>query len=492
MIAIMTSCVILGSVLSQSATPTDADLRKSVVNISVKQELRSPITPWKRASPDDIGGSGVVIAPGRVLTNAHVVTEATEILIETPETPLPVSAEVLAIDQTRDLALLKIDDSDFIAKHAPVALLDGLPKDGSKVTVMGYPMGGDALSTTSGVVSRIEWAAVGNHGENGMRIQVDAAVNHGNSGGPAFGEGKIVGLAFSGLDQSEADNISYLIATEEIRRFLDQAETDKVDGNTVTNVSVQTLENPALRAKLNAGSDVSGIVVINQDGGPLKSWDILTTVNGYALDNKGQITIEGDRKVAFDCAVGRFVAKGPSPTYSASVIREGKAITLDLPAFTRASRTIKNPPDSLYPYLLYGPIVFSPLSLDLVGTVNGWMIGQQSPITPFIEDDRPSDGREFVAVASPLLSSPMARGYDAIPGQTVKCVNGKTFKDFAEFVGILRDLKDEFVVFEFNERPCERIVFKRADVEAASEKVMESNGIRRQCSKDVQSIWEGK
>ena len=492
MLSILTSWVVLGSLCVQSSPPTDADLRKSVVNISVKQELRSPITPWKRDSPQGIGGSGVVIAPGRVLTNAHVVTESTEILVETPETPLAVSAELLAIDLTRDLALLKIDDADFIAKHAAVGLLEGLPKDGSKVTVMGYPMGGDALSTTSGVVSRIEWAGVGNHGENGMRIQVDAAVNHGNSGGPAFGEGKIVGLAFSGLDQSEADNISYLIATEEIRRFLDQAETGQVDGNTVTNVSVQTLENPALRAKLSAGSDVAGLVVIGQDGGPLMPWDILTKVNGYAVDNKGQITIEGERKVSFDCAVGRFVGQGPSPAIPVSVIRYGKPLDVALPAFTRATRTIKNPVDAVYPYLLYGPLVFSPLSMDLIGMVDGWMIGQQSPITPFIEDDRPTDGREFVAVASPLLSSPMARGYEAIPGQTVKCVNGKTFKDFAEFVGILRDLEDEFVVFEFNERPCERIVFKRADVEAASEKVMESNGIRRQCSKDVQSIWEGK
>ena len=111
-----------------------------------------------------------------------------------------------------------------------------------------------------------------------MRVQVDAAVNHGNSGGPAFVDGVIAGLAFSGLDSAEADNISYLIATEEIKRFLDEAKTGEIDGDSVWNVSCQTLENPALRAKLGVASDVTGVVVITQRGGPLEAWDIITKV----------------------------------------------------------------------------------------------------------------------------------------------------------------------------------------------------------------------
>ncbi|MSR29230.1 MAG: serine protease [Phycisphaerales bacterium] len=488
---ILLSLPLLAAIIAQGTAP-DADLRKSVVNISVKQELRSPTTPWKRESPQGIGGSGVVIAPGRILTNAHVVTEASEIMIETPQTPLPIQAQLLGIDPTRDLALLGTDDADFIAKHPAVGLLEGLPKDGSRVTVMGFPMGGDAMSTTSGVISRTEWAPVGNRGENGMRIQVDAAVNSGNSGGPAFGEGKIVGLAFSGLDQAHADNISYLIATEEIQRFLDQVAVGAVEGNTVKNIYVQTLENPALRAKLGAGSDVSGVVVIDQKGGPLQPWDIVTRLNGSAVDNKGQITIEGDRKVSLDCAVGRFVISDTKKNYPIEILRQGKPMSLELPAYTRAGRVIGNPVDGEYPYLLYGPLAFSPLSMDLIDAVQGWMVVRQSPMTAFLNDDRPSGGKEFVAVASPLLSNPVARGYEVIPGQTVKSVNGKQFNNFAEFVAFLRNLKDEYVVFEFNEERCERIVLRRADIEAASERVMESNGIRRQCSKDIQKVWEGQ
>ena len=192
---------------------------------------------------------------------------------------------------------------------------------------MGFPMGGDALSTTSGVISRIEWAEIGQGGEDGMRVQVDAAINFGNSGGPAFVDGKVAGLAFSGL-MGSADNISYLLATEEIARFLDEAAAGKVDGNTVLNLETQTLENPSLRAKLGASSDVTGVVVIDQKGGPLQAWDILVKINGQAIDNKGQVTIEGDRKVAMDCVVGRFVPTAEKPNHVVEILRDGKPCLL--------------------------------------------------------------------------------------------------------------------------------------------------------------------
>ena len=480
------SCLAHAHTSTQEAS--ESDLRKSVVQISVKQEMRLPVTPWKRETAQELGGSGVVIAPGRILTNAHVAAEASEILVESTQTPLPIQVELLAIDLTRDLALLGTTDEAFIKNHPPVALLEGLPKEGARVTVMGYPVGGDALSTTSGVISRSEWSDIGNHGEAGMRVQVDAAVNHGNSGGPAFVDGVVAGLAFSGLSSAEADNISYLIATEEINRFLAEVKDGKVDGNTVWNVSSQTCENPALRAKLAIASDVTGLVVIEQAGGPLQAWDLVTKVNGYAVDNKGQITIEDSRKVGVDCAVGRFVATSAAPTYRVEVIRDGKPLGFDLAPLVRTDRVISDYDDGNYPYLVYGPLVFSPLTQTLLGHVEGWMLFAQSPITPYVTDDRPSGGKQFVSVASPLLSSPLSRGYEVTPGQTVKSVNGKTFSNFREFVQLLLSAKDDFVVFDFNETRTERIVLRRSEVEAATEKLMDSNSIRRQCSKDVADL----
>jgi S1-C subfamily serine protease len=478
--------------------PVDPDaerLRASVIKFKCKLEPRSASRPWKLEPVQEVGGSGVVIAPGKVLTNAHVVHEATEVLVETDKTALPIPAKVLALDLGRDLALVQVDDADFNAAHPPVEVMQGLPKDGSRVTVMGFPMGGESMSTTSGVVSRSEWAGLGRRGEPGMRVQVDAAVNFGNSGGPAFVDGKLAGLVFSGMSKAMADNISYLIATEEIARFLKESEAGRMTGNCVLHASTQTLENPALRAKLGVSSATSGVVVIDQKDGPLQSWDIVTKVNGLAVDNKGQVTVEDGRKVDMACAFGRFDPAKDGAAVPVEVIRDGKPMKLDLPAVGARDGVIRARPNGNYPYLVCGPLVFGPMHLDLLGDLGpGGMrmiyLGG-SPALPFLMDSRPAKDKELVAVLCPMMSSPIARGYDAMPGQTVKSVNGKTFADFGGFVDLMRDAQGDWLVLEFNEQGAERLVFKRQEFMDSTEAVMDANGIRQQASKDIRDRWNG-
>jgi hypothetical protein len=105
----------------------------------------------------------------------------------------------------------------------------------------------------------------------------------------------------------------------------------------------------------------------------------------------------------------------------------------------------------------------------------------RSPAT----DDEP---KEFVTILTPPMSHPMVRGYQVHPGQTVKSVNGQTFRDFKEFVTILQGLDEEYVVFEFNEMPSNPLTFRRSEVADATDSVMESNGIRYRASKDIRNL----
>jgi S1-C subfamily serine protease len=484
-------------------TPNDATvdpeadrLRGSVIKFKCKLEPRSPTRPWKLEPVRNIGGSGVVIAPGRVLTNAHVVHEASEVLLETDKTPLPVLGKVIAVDLGRDLAVIEVDDADFNAAHPAVEMLSGLPKDGCRVTVMGFPLGGESMSTTSGVVSRSEWSDVGHHNEAGMRVQIDAAVNFGNSGGPAFVDGKLAGLVFSGMDKMMTDNISYLIATEEIGRMLTEVKSGRIDGNCVLHAETQTLENPALRQKLGIAAGTSGVVVIGNKDGPLQPWDIITKANGMAIDNKGQVTIEGGRKVDMACAFGRFDRSKDGLTIPVEVIRAGQTMTVDVPAIGERDGVIRSRPNGDYPYLVCGPLAFGPLHQDLLRSDD--FDGQRlmylggGPTLQYLLDTRPSKGREVVGVLCPQMSSPIARGYSVKSGQTVKTVNGKPVSNFGEFVDLMRDSDGEWLVLEFNETGIERLVFRRAEVLESTERVMESNGIRQQASKDIRDRWTQK
>src|ERR1700704_801985 len=101
--------------------------------------------------------------------------------------------------------------------HRALPVAKTLPDIQDAVRVYGYPTGGTGLSVTKGIVSRIEFAGY-NYSVAGLRIQIDAAINAGNSGGPVVVGEKMVGLAFSRLDGSQ--NIGYIIPLEEIDLFL--------------------------------------------------------------------------------------------------------------------------------------------------------------------------------------------------------------------------------------------------------------------------------
>lgn len=74
--------------------------------------------------------------------------------------------------------------------------------------MVGYPIGGDTISVTSGVVSRIEVSSYSHGSAELLAIQIDAAINSGNSGGPALtDDGKCAGIAFQTLVEEDAENI---------------------------------------------------------------------------------------------------------------------------------------------------------------------------------------------------------------------------------------------------------------------------------------------
>lgn len=81
--------------------------------------------------------------------------------------------------------------------------MGSLPLLHQRVIVVGYPVGGDSVSVTAGVVSRIDFGSYSHSTRDLCFIQIDAAINSGNSGGPAFHNGKVVGIAFQTLLEAE-------------------------------------------------------------------------------------------------------------------------------------------------------------------------------------------------------------------------------------------------------------------------------------------------
>ena len=141
--------------------------------------------PWQSKGVQEISGSGCIIQGNRVLTNAHVVNQNTFIQVRRESSQKKYIAKVETVGNDCDLAILRVEDPEFFNGVSPLEIGE-LPNLQDTVTVIGFPMGGDKLSITQGVVSRMEGIDYVNSDRSLLGVQIDAAINPGNSGGPAI------------------------------------------------------------------------------------------------------------------------------------------------------------------------------------------------------------------------------------------------------------------------------------------------------------------
>jgi S1-C subfamily serine protease len=135
-----------------SETPSRA-VETSVVRVFATVRYPALYKPWTRQSPSEVTGSGVVIEGKRILTNAHVVLYASQVQVQANQAGDKVSATVEAIVPSIDLAVLKLDDTEFFDSHPPLSQARTLPEIKDAVTVYGFPTGGTGLAITKGIVS---------------------------------------------------------------------------------------------------------------------------------------------------------------------------------------------------------------------------------------------------------------------------------------------------------------------------------------------------
>jgi S1-C subfamily serine protease len=478
---------------AEAAPAGSSRVEASVVKVFSTVRPPDPFKPWTKEPAEEISGSGVIIEGKRILTNAHVVMYASQIQVQANQTGDKVSATVVAIAPGIDLALLKLDDEKVFDTHGPLRRAPDMPDVKDAVMAYGFPAGGSNLSITKGIVSRIEFATY-NRPVSGLRIQIDAAINHGNSGGPAVVGDKMIGLAFSTLGGTQ--NIGYIIPNEEIELFLKDIADGKYDGKPALYEDLQTLENPALRAYLKLPAMVQGIVVHdpNTRQGPslLKTWDVITKIGDAPVDDQGMVQVGANNlRIRFQYLVQRIAKNGKVPL---TVVRAGKTLTLQVPVSPQFPMLIPDKPGEYPPYFIYGPLVFSAATSNLLGGLrefgsNGVF---SSPLVKRMLDAPAFPGEELVVVPSPFLPHKLVQGYGSPAGEVIKSVNGVAIKNLRHLVEVLRDDRQEFLTFEGAQHGGETYVFARKDLAAATEDILNDNGIRNQGSPELMQVWNAK
>jgi len=131
------------------------EVRKSLVRITATAQEPNYRIPWNPGAVGSGSGAGFIIGGNRVLTNAHVVGNARFISLERENDPKHYIAKVQHIGHDCDLAVLTVQDPKFFEGTVALSFTNQIPQIESCVSVYGYPIGGDRLSVTTGVVSRI-------------------------------------------------------------------------------------------------------------------------------------------------------------------------------------------------------------------------------------------------------------------------------------------------------------------------------------------------
>jgi S1-C subfamily serine protease len=468
------------------------EVRKSVVKIFSTKSPPNMFRPWEITPPSEATGSGVIIEGGRILTNAHVVSWAQQIYVQPNESSEKLDATVEHIAEDCDLAILTVDDKEAIKDLKPVPLAEKLPPLKTKINVLGFPVGGDTLSVTEGVVSRIEWAPY-NYGTMAIRIQVDAAINPGNSGGPGIVDDAVAGIVFSRL--REGDNIGYLIPAEVIRHFLDDFKADgKYDGFPRLRMGGATLENPSLRDYLKLQREQTGLVIHRVDRPDLKDevkpWDVVSACDGIEIDNLGMVPIAEGIRVGWGYLVSR---KSPGSTVKLKLIRDAKAVDIEVATVTKDDALIQRMTGKKPTYFIYGGLVFTPVTSEIISVIPSQvfaLLGSRgSLLVKKIDEDRQDAGDEIVVLCCPILPHKITKGYGVSPLSVVTHMNDQPVRSLRHLITMVKENKEPFIIFRFEEDNEEKIVLEPKLVEKFGAEILRNNNIPSDRSEDLKDVW---
>jgi S1-C subfamily serine protease len=440
--------LVLATPLAAQVPATGNGVAASVVHVQVFRSAFDWSQPWRQEGVSGASGSGFFIAGGRIMTNAHVIANARQILVRRPDEANPYVATLEAVGNDCDLAVLRVDDPAF-AKGLRPLLLGTLPRSGTRVNTYGFPLGGQDVSSTAGIVSRVESRGYVHTGADAhLVVQTDAAINPGNSGGPVVQGGRVVGVAFQGFPG--ADNMGFFIPVPIVRHFLKNLEDGRYDGFPDSGLDTTPLLSPAYRRERGLPEGQSGVVVdrVAPGGtadGVLRAGDVLLSIEGQPIANDGTIRL-GDARVTFEHAMDMLQVGAP---VRFGVWRDGRVLALKTTArrIARYDRN-RNRYGVAPEYVVYGGLVFMKLEVELLQTLGrGWPQSANRDLVwhqLFREAERPEEADREVIVLTRVLRHAVNSQMSVNVPAAVDKINGRPVRSLADVVEAFGSNRDRF------------------------------------------------
>ena len=261
---------------------------KSIVKIISQNIKYNWLNPFMNESNESIGTGFLIDKNGTIVTCSHVVESSIKVYVSTPMSGQKMyDTEVIGICPDIDVAILKCSElkgDNFLR----LGNSDNI-KPNDTAIALGYPLGQDKLKFTSGIFS----------GRQDGKLQIDAPINEGNSGGPLINEkGKVIGINFSKIKTEQAENVGYAIPINQFKTIKKRLKKRKISFAPKLGAMFQNLNNDMRRFMRNTKKDCSEGFYIREvvKNGPLfkigvNTGDILCNFDGKNVDNYGELEV---------------------------------------------------------------------------------------------------------------------------------------------------------------------------------------------------------
>ena len=471
---------------TKQASFIQEEAKEAVIKLFVVSHIVDTLKPWN-SYISRTTGSGFIIEGNQILTNAHVVANATFIEVRKHGETTRYEAKVAHISHDSDLAIVKLKSNvPSFFKTKPLSLGE-LPQAHQEVTAYGYPVGGDSLSVTRGVVSRIERSLYVHKNRSLISVQVDAAINPGNSGGPVLSDGKVIGVVMQSMNASE--NVGYMIPPQVVNHFLVDLEDKRYDGFPSLGIIHQEIESPALREKYGDSKDQSGVLVSmvfpgSPAEGALEKSDIITHIDGRKIANNGMVEFRHKETIAYEHFVDMHQL---GDEIKLKVIRDAKSqdVTVKLSKTQDTFELVAAPSFEKKPsYFIFGGFIFMPLTDDLI-TASRRRIGFDERILN-LKSFWPTEKRKEAVILTRVLPANNNKGFHDISFILIEKMDGKTFEDFNTFYKLVKSSKSDFIKLE--DEFGYQVVIDRKKAISSQEKILKLYNIPVGQSEDLKAI----
>lgn len=473
---------IAGSNVRRGSLGVNNNLLRSVIKIFAVRTEPNLSMPWQMKRQYSTTASGFAISERRVVTNAHAVAFQTSIRVRKHGSAEKFVARVVGVCHQSDLAVLSVEDEAFW-RDVDCLEFGDIPELQESITVIGYPTGGDSISVTKGVVSRVEETYYSHGNFRLLAIQIDAAINPGNSGGPALSlDMQVVGVCFETL--INAENIGYIIPVPVVLHFLEDVKRNNgaCSGFCDIGIQIQLMESEHIRQSMGMKKEQTGILVnkvypLSDAMSVLQKDDVILSIAESPIGNDGTIPFrDGGERVSFRFAI---LSKFEGETVAMQILRAGEILNIDVKVMKPGMLAAipANQYDLVPSYFIYAGMVFQVLTQPYLSQEWGKEWQQKAPVR-FVEKalyaakDKPD---QEVVILSQILAADINVTYQQYVPNILTHANNTPIRNLRHLVELVEANNSPFMRLDLESERV--IILDSQEASVQNTEILESHNI---------------